>query len=57
MEKLYNDTALEQLREFEYAIRDGLAYNDTDKAEITRICEDIIDLLRFPMLPTKREVI
>jgi hypothetical protein len=45
MEKLYNDIALEQLRELEYAIRDGLAYNDEKKAEVVRVCEDIIGLL------------
>jgi hypothetical protein len=45
MERLYNDTALEQLRELEYALRDGLAYNDKQKAEIIRLCEDITGLL------------
>lgn len=45
MEKLYNETAIEQLREFEYAIGDGLALSDDKKAEIIRICEDIIALL------------
>jgi hypothetical protein len=45
MDKLYNDTALEQLRELEYAIRDGLVYNEEQTAEIVRSCEDIIGLL------------
>jgi hypothetical protein len=45
MDKLYNETALEQLKELEYAIRDGLAYSEDKKAEIVRICEDIIGLL------------
>ena len=47
MDKLYNDTAIEQLREFEYALRDGLAYKDEQKQEIIRICEDVISLLNF----------
>jgi hypothetical protein len=44
MDKLYNDTALEQLRELEYAIRNGLSYGEDKKAEIIRLCEDIIKL-------------
>ena len=43
--KLYNEIVLEQLRELEYAIRDGLVYSDTQKAEIVRLCEDIISIL------------
>jgi hypothetical protein len=45
MEKLYNETAIEQLREFEYAIRDGLAYKNEQKTEIIRLCNDIIGLV------------
>ena len=46
MEKLYNDIMLEQLREMEYAIRDGLVLKEEAKAEAVRLCEDIISLLR-----------
>ena len=45
MEKLYNDTALEQLRELEYAIRKGLVLSDEAQREMVILCQDIISLI------------
>jgi hypothetical protein len=54
MEKLYNDTAIEQLGEFEYALRDGLVLTQEKKDEAERLCQDIIELLNSPLMFIKK---
>lgn len=54
MEKLYNDIAIEQLAEFEYALRDGLVLTQEKKDEAERLCQDIIELLNSPLMFIKK---
>ena len=54
-EKLYNDTAIEQLVEFEYALRDGLVLTEEKRDEALQLCGDIIELLNSPLMFIKRD--
>ena len=54
MEKLYNDTAIEQLAEFEYALRDGLVLTQEKRDEALQLCEAIIGQLNSPLMFIKK---
>ena len=44
MDKLYNDIAIDQLAELEYALRDGLVIKERAE-EAINLCQNIINLI------------
>jgi len=44
--KTYNEESIEQLRELEYSLRDGLVYNEAQAQEVMLLCEQITDILK-----------